>query len=286
MKENWVGKKGTGGGFTLIELLVVIAIIAILAAILLPVLARAKFSAQVVNCTSNYRQWGALANLYANDNREYLPGTDLKANAGGGNPWDISGSFVPVMLNYGLTVGMWFCPARPLEIAGAATYNNNLPVVTPTDLTNYMENLVMAPGLFVMNHNLWVSRIVNPGPPNEPVPNPQIGYTEPWAPAAQPLLGWPSKSTDMASKVIPFLSDFCLSGYGTTPNDSTANINISGANNLVTNGKNAHKYSGHVYGGKLINVNLVFTDGHVEQHNFSQIQCVYNNLAGPACAFY
>lgn len=101
-------------GFTLIELLVVIAIIAILAAILFPVFAKAREKARAVSCLSNGNQLGLAFMQYSMDYDERFPGVAPGNNPYPGSTW--AGRIYP----YVKSAGVYHCPDDP---AGQVTIN-------------------------------------------------------------------------------------------------------------------------------------------------------------------
>jgi prepilin-type N-terminal cleavage/methylation domain-containing protein/prepilin-type processing-associated H-X9-DG protein len=113
-------------GFTLIELLVVIAIIAILAAILFPVFARAREAARKTSCLNNLKQLGTGIMMYAQDYDESVPSTQFGGMQTTPAWANYNWSYVFVMLEpYLKNTNILACPSAPKNLFGTPQINSN-----------------------------------------------------------------------------------------------------------------------------------------------------------------
>jgi prepilin-type N-terminal cleavage/methylation domain-containing protein/prepilin-type processing-associated H-X9-DG protein len=133
-------------GFTLIELLVVIAIIAILAAILFPVFARARENARRASCQSNLKQIGLGFKQYTQDYDELFPVYNV-----GGVGTTVSGNFtvsewVQALQSYTKSVQIFQCPSEPNTNGTDYYYNRTVSNSNETSFNNSANSVLLTEG--------------------------------------------------------------------------------------------------------------------------------------------
>jgi prepilin-type N-terminal cleavage/methylation domain-containing protein/prepilin-type processing-associated H-X9-DG protein len=226
--------------FTLIELLVVIAIIAILAAMLLPALAKAKERAKIAQCKSNEHQLSVAMILYANDNSDKLPDCQNL----GVWVWDVSAY---VMTNFLQTAGrqdMFYCPNEYY------LYNSATP-----NAWQAFTGSSTPPQPYVVTGYIWM------------FPNSQadaaLPYFSPVTKTTTPRPGVGVADTEIINDATIFLNGLGGRRY----------VGLAAAGGTVV--QSAHLNKGAPAGG-----NITFLDGHIEWRNFLQMTNIFNPSGG------
>jgi prepilin-type N-terminal cleavage/methylation domain-containing protein/prepilin-type processing-associated H-X9-DG protein len=245
-------KKNAKRGFTLIELLVVIAIIAILAAMLLPALAKAKEKANRTACCSNLRQWGLSLNMYLDDNNQVLPdfsiANNIAASVGARNDYDqdnILWSDLTLFASKGVGMSAWF--------------NVLPPYVSQKSLWQYADN----PTNFVNGRSIFncLSARFLPADNVDPLTRVAFSYginfkgTNGLVPASSPF----KATAILHPSSFVFFSDV-RANSGETPFYGANPLNDLGA----PRGSLNHLSSRHAAGA-----NLTFLDGHSAYFKYS-----------------
>jgi len=141
-------------GFTLIELLVVIAIIAILAAILFPVFARAREQARKASCASNLKQMGLACHMYAQDYDEFLPCDSYACNSSTTHA-RLVGQILPYIKN----TQVMYCPSAPRM--GLADILSSPANATAGNIGYYYYSYDQVPNTVApkggTNYSTWIS---------------------------------------------------------------------------------------------------------------------------------
>jgi prepilin-type N-terminal cleavage/methylation domain-containing protein/prepilin-type processing-associated H-X9-DG protein len=235
MLEPTVGKRT---GFTLIELLVVIAIIAILAAILFPVFARARENARRASCQSNLKQIGLGVMQYTQDYDEKYPLYNNGVAPNGVGGW------ASVLQPYLRSTQIYQCPSE-------SNGPNSDP--TQTGYTDYTYNLSLG----------WLNSAAAPMPPG---PISQAALTQSALTVmvldsgSQSAIGWATGASTNCSAATP-----CTAGLAILYPASVVR-HLDGANFAFADG-HVKWYKGNPANGAMSNVYNAITPGSTSGNN-------------------